>query len=38
MTFAVAGLLASGRTTVDGAASAAVSYPGFFSVLEGLRS
>jgi len=38
MTFAVAGLVASGRTTIDGAASAAVSYPGFFTALEGLRS
>jgi 3-phosphoshikimate 1-carboxyvinyltransferase len=38
MTFAVAGLVATGRTTIDGAASAAVSYPGFFTALEGLRS
>jgi len=38
MTFAVAGLIATGRTTIDGAASAAVSYPGFFTALEGLRS
>jgi 3-phosphoshikimate 1-carboxyvinyltransferase len=38
MTFAVAGLVAAGRTTIDGAASAAVSYPGFFTALEGLRS
>jgi len=38
MTFAVAGLVATGRTTIDGAASAAVSYPGFFTALQGLRS
>jgi 3-phosphoshikimate 1-carboxyvinyltransferase len=34
MTFAVAGLLARGETTIRGADSAAVSYPGFFSELE----
>ncbi len=34
MTFAVAGLLAEGETTLDDAASAAVSYPGFFRDLE----
>ncbi|HYN70455.1 MAG TPA: 3-phosphoshikimate 1-carboxyvinyltransferase [Candidatus Eisenbacteria bacterium] len=38
MTFAVAGLIAGGTTTVDGARSAAISYPGFFTALEGLRS
>ena len=38
MTFGVAGLVAAGRTTIDGAASAAISYPGFFTALEGLRS
>ena len=38
MTFAVAGLVARGRTSVNGATSAGVSYPGFFTVLEGLQS
>jgi 3-phosphoshikimate 1-carboxyvinyltransferase len=38
MTFAVAGLVASGETAVDGAASAAISYPGFFSEIERIRS
>jgi 3-phosphoshikimate 1-carboxyvinyltransferase len=38
MTFAVAGLIASGETAVDGAASAAISYPGFFSEIERIRS
>ncbi|MEZ0241473.1 MAG: 3-phosphoshikimate 1-carboxyvinyltransferase [Chloroflexota bacterium] len=38
LTFAVAGLVATGRTTVEGAASAGISYPGFFTALEGLRS
>ena len=38
MTFAVAGLLASGRTTITGAASAAVSDPGFLAELERIRS
>jgi 3-phosphoshikimate 1-carboxyvinyltransferase len=38
MTFAVAGLIASGSTTVDRADSAAVSYPGFFTELERLRA
>lgn len=36
MTFAVAGLLARGETTVLRPASAAVSYPGFFAELERL--
>ena len=34
MTFAVAGLLARGETTVHRPGSAAVSYPGFFADLE----
>ncbi len=34
MTFAVAGLLADGETTLDDPGSAAVSYPGFFTDLE----
>jgi 3-phosphoshikimate 1-carboxyvinyltransferase len=34
MAFAVAGLLAEGATTIDGAEAAAVSYPGFFEALE----
>ena len=38
MTFAIAGLLAAGATTFDGAASAAVSYPGFFHDLERARA
>ena len=38
MTFAVAGLIASGSTSVDCADSAAVSYPGFFTELERLRA
>ena len=38
MTFAVAGLIASGSTTVERAESAAVSYPGFFTELERLRA
>jgi 3-phosphoshikimate 1-carboxyvinyltransferase len=38
MTFAVAGLIASGSTSVDRADSAAVSYPGFFIELERLRA
>jgi 3-phosphoshikimate 1-carboxyvinyltransferase len=37
MAFAVAALGASGPTTIHGAGAAAVSYPEFFSVLEGLR-
>jgi 3-phosphoshikimate 1-carboxyvinyltransferase len=31
MTFAVAGLIASGSTSIDGSESASVSYPGFFA-------
>jgi 3-phosphoshikimate 1-carboxyvinyltransferase len=34
MTFAVAGLIARGTTTIDRAESAAVSYPGFFTELQ----
>ncbi|MFI5226602.1 MAG: 3-phosphoshikimate 1-carboxyvinyltransferase [Candidatus Limnocylindrales bacterium] len=37
MTFAVAGLLASGTTTIDRPASAGISYPGFFDELERVR-
>jgi 3-phosphoshikimate 1-carboxyvinyltransferase len=38
MTFAVAGLIAAGSTTIDSAASTAVSYPGFLVELERLRA
>jgi 3-phosphoshikimate 1-carboxyvinyltransferase len=38
MTFAVAGLIAEGETRIHDAASAAVSYPGFFGDLERIRS
>jgi 3-phosphoshikimate 1-carboxyvinyltransferase len=38
MTFAVAGIVASGTTTIDRAESAAVSYPGFFTELERLTA
>jgi 3-phosphoshikimate 1-carboxyvinyltransferase len=38
MTFAVAGLIARGTTTIDRAESAAVSYQGFFLELERLRA
>jgi 3-phosphoshikimate 1-carboxyvinyltransferase len=38
MAFAVAGLLATGTTSILGAGSAAVSYRGFFSALEGVRA
>ncbi len=38
MTFAVAGLVASGTTAIDAASSAAVSYPGFFADLERVRA
>jgi 3-phosphoshikimate 1-carboxyvinyltransferase len=37
MTFAIAGLLASGRTSINGAASAAISDPGFIAELERIR-
>jgi 3-phosphoshikimate 1-carboxyvinyltransferase len=38
MTFAIAGLIASGRTTIHGARSAAISDPQFFAELERIRS
>jgi 3-phosphoshikimate 1-carboxyvinyltransferase len=38
MTFAVAGLIAEGETTVLRPGSAAISYPGFFRELEGMRA
>ncbi len=38
MTFAIAGLMAGGATTVHRPGSAAVSYPGFFRELEGVRA
>lgn len=38
MAFAIAGLGASGPTTIDGADIVAVSYPGFFADLERLRA
>ena len=38
MTFSVAGLIAEGRTTVLRAGSAAISYPGFYRELEGVRA
>jgi 3-phosphoshikimate 1-carboxyvinyltransferase len=38
MTFAVAGLVATDRTFIERAASAATSYPGFFADLEGVRA
>jgi 3-phosphoshikimate 1-carboxyvinyltransferase len=38
MTFAIAGLIASGSTSIDRAESAAVSYPSFFTEMERLRA
>jgi len=38
MTFAIAGLIATGSTSIDRAESAAVSYPSFFTELERLRA
>jgi 3-phosphoshikimate 1-carboxyvinyltransferase len=38
MTFAIAGLVASGQTTIERPDSAAISYPGFFADLEGVRA
>jgi 3-phosphoshikimate 1-carboxyvinyltransferase len=38
MTFAVAGLIARGETTIDAPACASISYPGFFTELEGVRA
>ena len=38
MTFAIAGLVADGPTTIARPGSAAISYPGFFDDLEGVRA
>lgn len=38
MTFAVAGLVASDEITIERSGSAAISYPGFFADLEGVRA
>jgi 3-phosphoshikimate 1-carboxyvinyltransferase len=38
MTFAVAGLIARGRTTINEPGCASISYPGFFSELAGVRA
>jgi len=38
MTFAIAGLVADGETTVGRPGSAAISYPGFFDDLERMRA
>ncbi|HEU0243772.1 MAG TPA: 3-phosphoshikimate 1-carboxyvinyltransferase [Candidatus Limnocylindrales bacterium] len=38
MTFAIAGLIAGGETVIDRPGSAAISYPGFFHQLEGVRA
>ncbi len=38
MTFAIAGLIATGQTTIARPSSAAISYPGFFADLEGVRA
>jgi 3-phosphoshikimate 1-carboxyvinyltransferase len=38
MTFAIAGLVASGTTAIAGSDSATVSYPGFFDDLERVRA
>ncbi len=38
LTFAIAGLVAAGRTSIIGAESVAVSYPTFFADLERIRS
>jgi 3-phosphoshikimate 1-carboxyvinyltransferase len=38
MAFGIAGLLADGETEIDGAECAAVSFPGFFEVLESVVS
>ncbi len=38
MTFAIAGLIAQGATTVGRPASAGISYPGFFDELERMRA
>jgi 3-phosphoshikimate 1-carboxyvinyltransferase len=38
MTFAIAGLLAQGATTIERPTSASISYPGFFDDLERIRA
>jgi 3-phosphoshikimate 1-carboxyvinyltransferase len=38
MTFAIAGLVATDRMTIGRPESVAISYPGFFSDLEGVRA
>jgi 3-phosphoshikimate 1-carboxyvinyltransferase len=38
MTFAIAGLIATDETTIERPESAAISYPGFFADLEGVRA
>ena len=38
MTFAIAGLIAAGRTTIGRPDCASISYPGFFAELERIRS
>ena len=38
MTFAIAGLVATDQTTIERPGSAAISYPGFFADLEGVRA
>lgn len=38
MTFAIAGLIASGVTTVERPASASISYPGFYTDIERIRA
>lgn len=38
MTFAIAGLIATDPTTIERPASAAISYPGFFDDLQGVRA
>ncbi len=38
MTFAIAGLVATGTTTISDPGCASISYPGFFAVLEGVRA
>jgi 3-phosphoshikimate 1-carboxyvinyltransferase len=38
LTFAIAGLIATGTTTIRGAGSVAISYPTFFADLERIRS
>ncbi|MEX2183356.1 MAG: 3-phosphoshikimate 1-carboxyvinyltransferase, partial [Chloroflexota bacterium] len=38
MTFAIAGLVATGQTSILRPASVAISYPGFFDDLQGVRA